>query len=518
MTELLSPELEKKLKTCRTLPSPPTYALKIIELVNTPELDINQVVKVFSLDPVMVSKILRIANSPLYASQQKVDTLQMAIIRLGFDAAISLALSFSLVTGLRQGRFDASLNHTLYWKRAALAAAASRVLGANCDMDCLEELFIAALLQDIGMLALDRICPDIYEDSALNQYQHTHVIKHERQNLGCSHATVGGWLLTQWSLPDRLHMTVTYSDDPEQMPEEHPHAKFVRCVAGAGALANLLLNNGQEHSLQDTKEKLEMWLGLSGEHLPDLLEQLQPVLTEVDQLFDMNMSSELYSEDLIDMARESQFLTNLHICQEVEKLKEGTLNLETQYEQLQNSAQRDELTKVYNRSFLDEFLDKMFKQSLRDGSILTIGFLDLDHFKHVNDTYGHSAGDQILKAAGEILQSEVRGSDVVGRYGGEEFLIVLPETPPVGAQDVFQRILEAFRQKIHVISSGQQLVVTASIGIATHSPEYPFPNIGEQIKAADKALYQVKQHGRNNFRMSGEATMGSMNQASPQMG
>ena len=505
MTECIPPELERKLKACRNLPSPPTYALKIIELVNNPELDVAQAVKVFSLDPVMVSKFLRIANSPLYANQQKVDTLHMAVIRLGFDAAISLALSFSLVTGLRQGCFDAGLNHSLYWKKAGLAAAASRVLGANGEMDCLEELFIAALLQDIGMLALDRINPDLYDDSSLNQYQHNQVVDHERQQLGCSHATIGGWLLAQWGLPKRLHQSVTFSEDPQQLPLDDPHARFIRYVAGAGVLANLLLNKGQDHSLQTTKETLEMWLGLPNLHLHDILEQLQPVLIEVDHLFDMNISQEVNPEDLIEMARETQLLTNLHICHEVEKLKEGTLNLENQYDQLQSSSQRDELTKVYNRSFLDEYLSKMFKQALRDGSTFTLGFLDLDHFKQVNDTHGHYVGDQILKVAGKILQDQVRGSDVVGRYGGEEFLIVLPETLLAGAEEVFQRILEAFRQKLHVTSSGQEIGVTVSIGIATHSPDHPFPTIAAVIKSADEALYQVKQNGRNNFMRSEES-------------
>ncbi|TFG59440.1 MAG: GGDEF domain-containing protein [Nitrospirales bacterium] len=323
--------------------------------------------------------------------------------------------------------------------------------------------------------------------------------------------------MAQRGLPDRLHRAVTYSEDPQQVPLDDQQAKFVRCVAGAGALANLLLNGGQDHSLQETKKKLEMWLGLPGEHLPDLLEQLQPVLTEVDHLFDMNMMKEVHPEDLIEMARESQLLTNLHICHEVEKLKEGTLHLETQYEQLQNSAQRDELTKLYNRSFLDEYLDKMFKQSLRNGSTFTLGFLDLDHFKQVNDTHGHSVGDQVLKAAADILQAQVRGSDVVGRYGGEEFLIVLPETPSAGAQDVFHRILETFRQTRHAISSGQQIGVTASIGSAMHSPEHPFATIGHLIHAADQALYEVKHHGRNNIRMYEESPAGVMSQA-PQTG
>jgi diguanylate cyclase (GGDEF)-like protein len=511
MSNLLSLELEQKLKTCRRLPSPPTYALQVIDLVNDPEVDIAQAVKVFSLDPAIVGKILRMANSPLYANQRSVDTLQMAILLLGLNATISLALSFSLVTGLRQDDQEAKLDHSLYWKRAGLAAAASRVLGRFCELRSLEELFIAALLQDIGMLALDRLYPDLYADSALNQLHHPQVVEHERQQLGCSHATVGGWLLSQWCLPERLHSAITSSEDPLEVTGDHEQRKFRGCVAGAAALANLLLNGGKDHTLKDTAEKLEKWLGISNDDLPDLLAQMQPVLTEVDTLFDMNISKHVHPEELIDMALEGQLQANIQLCQEVEQLKDGTMSLESQYEQLEQSSQRDGLTQLYNRSFLDECLSKMFDQSLRDESALTLGFLDLDHFKHVNDTYGHPVGDLIIKAAAEILMAQVRRSDVVGRYGGEEFLIVLPDTPSDGAKDVFQRILGAFRETRHVIAADQQISVTASLGIATHSPEHPFPGILALIKAADEALYHVKEHGRNNYKIFDGTPVGTMN-------
>lgn len=144
MYEIMTPEFELKLKTCRSLPSPPSYALQVIELMNDPNVDITQAVKVFSMDPVIVSKILRIANSAMYANQRKVENLQMAILLLGLNATFSLALSFSLVTGLRQTNQEATLNHSLYWKRTGVAAAASRVLGTYCEIRDLEELFIAA--------------------------------------------------------------------------------------------------------------------------------------------------------------------------------------------------------------------------------------------------------------------------------------------------------------------------------------------------------------------------------------
>ena len=499
MYERIPTELEGKLKTCRSLPSPPAFALQVIELANDPEVHIDQAVKVFSLDPAIVSKILRIANSPLYANQRKVENLHMAVCLLGLTAITSLALSFSLVTGLRQEEHGATLNHPLYWKRTGLAAAASRVLGQYCEVGALEELFIAALLQDIGMLALDRVCPDLYAYPELNQHSHGQVVSHEHKRLGVSHATVGGWLLAQWNLPEYLHVAVAYSEDPLQLPPEDERARFVRCVAGSGALANLLLNGGTDHTLQDTGDKLEAWLGLPRDHLADILEQMQPAIAEVDHLFDMNIRSEVNFVDLINMAREGQLLQNLQVCHEIEQLKVGTVNLESQYEQLENSSQRDGLTKVFNRAFLDEYLEKAFRKSLRDGTPLSLGFIDLDHFKQVNDTYGHLVGDQVLQTVADILLTKARTSDLVGRYGGEEFVIILPGTPSAGASVFFHRLLDALRLVRHDIAEGQSISVLASIGGATHSQDKPFPNVRAFVTAADRAVYLAKDNGRNRY-------------------
>lgn len=506
MDDLIPAELKEKLNACRKLPSPPSFALQVIDLANDPEVEIDRVVTVLSQDPAIVGKILRTANSPLYANYRQVETLQVAILLLGLNATLSLALSFSLIKGLPQENEGTALNHPLYWKRAGLAAAASRVLGKYCAIHHVEELFIAALLQDIGMLALDQIYPDLYADPTLIQQDHTMMVTHEQEKVGANHAIVGGWLLTQWQLPERLHGAVAFSENPLAFPADDERGPFVRCVAGGGVLAHLLLNGATDLALQETEKKLGTWLDIPRPQLIPLLKDMMSIIPEVDQLFDLNISQEINPEDLLERARESQCLQTLHVAQENEQLKTGTIHLESQYDQLEESSQRDGLTGVFNRAFLDEYVAKAFQQVLRNGLPISLGFVDLDHFKQVNDTYGHAVGDQVLQAAAKLLQNQVRACDVVGRYGGEEFVVVLSGSPASGAQLVFDRILDAFRHTPHEVGEGQTLTVTTSIGMATHSADHPFPDVRTWLHAADQGVYAAKRNGRDQCRTLEDAT------------
>ncbi|MBD2111138.1 MULTISPECIES: PAS domain S-box protein [Cyanophyceae] len=164
-------------------------------------------------------------------------------------------------------------------------------------------------------------------------------------------------------------------------------------------------------------------------------------------------------------------------------------------ETLQQQSIRDPLTGLFNRRYLEETLTREVQRAQRQCHTIGVIMLDIDHFKQFNDTYGHDAGDRVLETVGQLLRDSVRGSDVACRYGGEEMLLILPESPPEATMARAEEIRQALGL-IQISYSGLILnPLSASLGVAS------FPGHGWQavdvLKAADDALYQAKSQGRN---------------------
>jgi diguanylate cyclase (GGDEF)-like protein len=164
-------------------------------------------------------------------------------------------------------------------------------------------------------------------------------------------------------------------------------------------------------------------------------------------------------------------------------------------EKLRNMAMRDALTKVFNRRYFMDALTREVSFSLRKRSPLSVAILDVDHFKKLNDTHGHPAGDAALRALGQKLASEVRGYDIVARYGGEEFVILLRSTPLENALIFAERIRKAV-EEMAVEHEGKTLKFTISLGVATLDPDHAI-TAEDLLRQADRFLYAAKEGGRN---------------------
>ncbi|MDE1922633.1 MAG: HDOD domain-containing protein, partial [Gammaproteobacteria bacterium] len=165
-----------------SLPSPPGVAARIIDLAQDPTTEMDQVAKVIGMDPALTAKVLRIANSPLYAQRRRSENLRQALVVLGLNATLALALSFTLVKSLRGTRPN-GLDYPRYWRRALLSATAARALIDALRRPRAEECFLAGLLQDVGMLLLDAAHPALYAGAAATQSDHASLVEFELQRV-----------------------------------------------------------------------------------------------------------------------------------------------------------------------------------------------------------------------------------------------------------------------------------------------------------------------------------------------
>jgi len=176
------------------------------------------------------------------------------------------------------------------------------------------------------------------------------------------------------------------------------------------------------------------------------------------------------------------------------------LQLQDANAKLEAISREDRLTGLYNRGFWQECLEQEFTRYQRTRVTTSLVMLDIDHFKVVNDTYGHPAGDEVIRHLSNLLVSLARKTDIIGRYGGEEFGVILVDTDGINAEIYCERVRRA-AEAIEVNADGNKISFTVSLGVAELQPETE--SITQWLSQADQALYAAKQGGRNRFSVYG---------------
>lgn len=177
------------------------------------------------------------------------------------------------------------------------------------------------------------------------------------------------------------------------------------------------------------------------------------------------------------------------------KIKKLQDELKTANEHFKELSNIDALTRLHNRRFFTEIIESEFQWAERQGSSLSLIIVDVDKFKDINDKYGHQNGDRVLVSIAEKLHGALRTYDVASRYGGDEFVLLLPATPIAGALGVAERLRESINT-MTLLPPMKSLLVTVSQGVATFTSEET-SNVDSLFQQADFALYQAKQNGRN---------------------
>lgn len=484
------------------IPSPPGIIVRILEAVRNDDHCFAELGKIVSADPALAVRLLKLANSSMYGCIGKVQSIEGALTILGISALKSIALTFIIVRTMH-GSSDEFFDFKYFWKRAVTAAVAARALARQARQDS-DTLFVSALLQDIGVLVLFHHCTDHYMEVLAQKNRRAlpaHDIEHEL--LGFDHAELGGTLLRHWGLPENIYLPIFYSHRPHQVAE--PYRITLEILNLADRISATYHGSQSSVNMVEVLDVLTLRYNLTETEAKNLIDGLAAQANEVMDFFDISGSEiKPFSEMLQDANRElaqvnigyEQLIMDLKQSREESSLYvTKLLEANKRFRQL---AYRDELTGLYNTRYFQEAMENELERSKRHQRPLSLIFFDIDLFKEINDSFGHLVGDMALREVAKQVSQVMRAADIVVRYGGDEFAIIMPETDKAGLDAFAERIRHSI-EAMTVTVDGMPLRLTISVGGTAISGKRKKVDEMALIAAADKALYQAKRAGRNGI-------------------
>ncbi|MBI1311319.1 HDOD domain-containing protein [bacterium] len=487
------------------LPSVPSVALRLLELTRDLDSSTKDIVTTIKSDPALAVKILKSANSSYFGFRSEIKTLEQAVPVIGRTVITSLALSFSLSQeAVQEGPLKE--HYRRYWLKSLVIASAAERLPQHGPSGLSSELFLAGLLIDIGQLAMLKVLRSEYVallNEALETGRSDYEIERERLNF--DHAVVGAELMRRWKLPESLCRAAgSHHENLDTLTDQGESDPLAESLIVSSAVGDYFCSPQTAEALKRLQQISNQLYGFTADELNDYLEKVDERIKQTGELLNTSTDDLLSPADLMAQAMEQ--LAEISIQADIQKRQADSLTQQAeeekrklldQNEKLQEQVFRDPLTGLYNRRFFDEALEHEVNRAARNGSVLGILFLDVDHFKRLNDSQGHQFGDTVLMRIGEILPNCIRTSDIAARYGGEEFVILAIDTSEAGLKTLAERIRQAIEGEY--FQNGVQVVpVTASVGGVVAIPRADEVDLAHRlVESADAAMYESKRRGRN---------------------
>ncbi|MDG2424084.1 MAG: GGDEF domain-containing protein [Phycisphaerales bacterium] len=477
------------------LPTLPAVAAEVLEMTAAAEIDLQKIADTVQLDQALAAKVLRTVNSSYYGLSRPCGTVQQAMVFLGLNTVKTLVLSFSLVDTIDgQGRDRLGFNFSEYWQRSIHTAVAARELARLQGSWDPEEAFFAGLMQDFGMIALyQRFGRQYVEAIEALRGDHHELCRLEHDLFQVTHADIGATVAEQWMLPPAQVAAIRGHHDSESV--EAPHRNAARIVELAGMLAADMVNGDAVRSNSTYRRLAREWFGIDASQSQQVLESTRESAQAVSSFFQVESSAP--PERLLARAEAQLFQHQINMGRHARDLQQRNHDLT-------EKVHRDGLTGVLGRSGFDLEVAKLFSEMAETGRCLSLLFCDADRFKPINDRYGHAVGDAVLKHMATILEERARREDVVCRFGGDEFVLLLPGCSEEDARRVAEDILtELASSPLHIEADSPggitgDMTLSSSMGLATFDPARTEIDSPEMlVTCADQAMYTAKRRGGN---------------------
>lgn len=490
------------------IPMPPAVALQVLERASRPTCSIEEIGELIRLDPLLCGKVLKTVNSAQFGLRRAVTSIDRALRLLGLRPVRSLVLSLSLPAMQRQTPADARTQE--YWKSSVIGAIAARELAIKLRRPEPEDDLVAGLLRDLGVIILQQLYPEQYAhvDAAQQGTMADNLCEMEERILGLNHAELSAFLLRRWRLPDEITEAVRFHHDLGKLSgASAPVAQRTLLLHFATKAAQLQSPICQPEVVRQLVEFAANHLQIEEEELVEILQPVTQKTQEFAALLEVDIGQCTPYASVLAKATEE--LVRLTIEANVQELKAREEKKQTEKEvrrwrrvaqRLHQEVMRDHLTGVYNRAFFDETLANEFKRARRRCSLLGLVFIDLDGFKAVNDERGHLFGDQVLQEVADLLRREARPGDVIARYGGDEFCLIVADTSNQELTALANRLSQTLNRFMIGRSTGNG-EIGASIGAALCFPYGSTSTPKDFLAQADQAMYAAKAAGKNRVHL-----------------
>src|SRR5579875_113750 len=486
------------------LPSPPGVVLQVLEMTSRLDCAPAELAMLIHRDAALCGKILRTVNSALYGLPRSITSIRQAVALLGLKPLRSLVLGLSLPALQRQtARLPIART---FWKESVAGAMIAHELALRLGRPSPEDDLVAGLLRDIGMLALIQACPTEY--ARLLEYASSSRgtwergrdrCQREQQLLGVDHAEVSAFLLRRWWLPEEITEAIRHHHAPERA-DDLPHVVAQRAclLAFASDIAQLQLDAGQAELLRDIFAFGRRHYDLDESALAAFLEPLAKKIEDFATLVDLDIGTCEHYPHILARAAETLAQLTLENSVDQARLREQMQQAEQEAYRLRSELQRDALTGAFSRGCLEEQLRMQFRRACRRGTALGLVFIDLDNFKGINDHFGHLFGDRVLKDTSNSLFAAVRHGDLVARYGGDEFCVLVENTSPRELHIVADRLWRVLKDYA-LAAEGRRVAVSASLGAVLCLPRTYPQSATDLLHIADQAMYAAKSSGKNQI-------------------
>ena len=445
--------------------------------------------------PDLPKVIRKFSTLPYFGNDITFDNLYHICDIIGRDKIVNSLIANEIISTISDDYYKK------FWTTAFVRTFFSLEIAMESNNKNIDNIFLSALLFDIGRLFIKKHFPIEHDSIYSLKRSEFDLMKLESQLLGTYSYKISAFIAKYCGFDKSVWMPIRLVKSKISSPEEFPFKQSVNILNSANKLCKIFTT--LDSGITKYKEDISKILVDRKVKVENVLEKVPVRYNRFikDAKYDLNEVKSYVSI----LENENRILSKINsryeiILEELNSEKRKTKLLAEKMEHLNHKllkiALRDPLTGAYNRRYLQEFLEVEFSRIKRSNSLLSIIATDIDYFKKINDTYGHTNGDIVLREIVKTFKKCIRATDIISRTGGEEFIIVCQ----VDSKKSGYQIAEKIRKTIEVtpikLSSKKSINITMSFGVVLYSNEQD-GNYKTLLDVADKKLYNAKEGGRN---------------------